>query len=75
MSNKNVKNDRLLLNEVAMLSLFHLRALAKSSLGALIVFLRDTEGEFTEWIEANKETLLSEVPAFKDYCEKLNSSK
>lgn len=73
MSENEIKSP-LLLNEIAMLGLFHLRALSKSPLGALIVYLRDTKGEFSEWLEANKDTLLSDVSEFADYWEKLKSS-
>lgn len=71
---KNEKKSPLLLNEIAMLGLFHLRALAKSSLGALLIYLRNTDGEFSDWLEANKETLLSEVPEFSEYWDKLKNS-
>lgn len=71
MSN-NEKKSPLLLNELAVMCLFHMRAIAKSPFGHIIEYLRHTDGEFTEWIESNKETLMSDVPEFKEYVDRLS---
>lgn len=72
MTKKNETKEPLLLNELAVMSLFHLRALAKSPLGHIICYLRTTEGEFSDWLGANSETLMKDVPEFKDYVERLS---